>query len=285
MSGRGSTIGSAPQGIGRNHRRQAVRLLKAIGRGSGHLLENDAEHMDCQPGGKRVAAPPDLLMALISADVLTRRDDDALILTQAGRAWLRRALAESDAFRVQHQVRTHETRRDADDPASPPVTVLVDLTESPLAWLARRKRRNGAPWLSTAQLAAGERLRADFSRGGMMARITADWSGTAHNSRKRSGSAGGMAELTDAALAARTRVRAALERVGGDLSSVLIDVCCFLKGLETVEKQRGWPARSGKVILVIALEQLAAHYGLSEEARGAERSGRIQAAASAVSAS
>ncbi|MEW5421430.1 DNA replication protein [Amorphus sp. 3PC139-8] len=153
----------------------------------------------------------------------------------------------------------------------PTVGPAFNDAESPLAWLARRKDRSGAPILDEAQFRAGERLRADFTRGQMMPRMSVDLS-LGMPSGGRSGAAGGVQDLTDTAMAARERVNRALMTVGPELSGVLIDVCCFLKGLETVERERGWPARSGKVVLLIALGRLAGHYGYTAEARGADRS-------------
>ncbi|MBS9478807.1 DUF6456 domain-containing protein [Ancylobacter radicis] len=146
--------------------------------------------------------------------------------------------------------------------------VEVDLDESPLGWLARRRGRDGRAFIAPVQLLAGERLRADFTRAQMSPRLTADWSATARRGR---GSSPGMI-FSEAALAARERVARAIEAAGPEFSGLLLDVCCFLKGLEEVERERGWPARTGKIVLALGLDRLARHYGLGVAAQGPSRS-------------
>lgn len=162
----------------------------------------------------------------------------------------------------QHGCAGHDGSRDIELVAiageAGPAAVLANLSESPLAKLVRRKGKDGRPFLNAREYDAGERLRADYTRGQIMPRLGANWEASVASGRRADG--GGMADLTDAALGARRRVDKAIEAVGPELSGVLIDVCCFLKGLERVESERGWPVRSAKIVLKTALGVLARHY-------------------------
>ena len=146
-------------------------------------------------------------------------------------------------------------------------SVLVNDSESPLAWLARRKGRDGRSLIAPHQFIAGEKLRADFTRGNMSPRVTANW-GAPTGGRPR-GSGLNPGDMTDAMLASRQKVGHALDACGPEFAGLLMDVCCFLRGLEDVERERNWPARSAKVVLQLGLDRLARHYGLAGEAKGA----------------
>ena len=167
-----------------------------------------------------------------------------------------------DAFRAQHlDLATREIITETGA-----LSVLVNDGESPLAWLARHKGRDGRTMISPNQFIAGEKLRADFTRGHLSPRVTSDWSAPTAGRSRTSGS--GAGEMTDLVVASRQRVRLAMEACGPEFSGLLIDVCCFLRGLEEVERERGWPLRSAKIVLQLALDRLARHYGLRDEARG-----------------
>jgi hypothetical protein len=171
--------------------------------------------------------------------------------------------ADIDPRRAQHLALV---QRCIDGPVGP-AAVTVDDAESPLGWLARRKGRDGRALIAPVQLQAGERLRADFTRAQLMPRITANWSAPVSEGRRAEGFAG----FSDTVVDARRRVRRALDAVGPEFSGLLMYVCCFLKALPDVERERGWPARSGKVVLQLGLDRLARHYGLAALARGRSR--------------
>ena len=150
-----------------------------------------------------------------------------------------------------------------------PDALLVNESESPLAWLARRKDTNGKPMIDAAQFAAGERLRADFTRAAMTPRIGANLTSPVAQGRRGGGES--AAPYSDLVVAAKQRLSLALAAVGPEFSGLLLDVCCFLKGLETVERERGWPRRTSKIVLGLALDRLARHYGIVVKITGSNR--------------
>lgn len=186
-------------------------------------------------------------------------DARRLMLTDAGAALARRLAApDADSFAAQHR---SVVRR---SPAPGEAAVAINECESPIAWLARRRGKDGVAFLDTAQVDAGERFRTDATIAQLLPRVTTQWSGVAV-----SGGRGPQnMHVSELAVAARQRIDRAATAVGPDLSGLLIDVCGFQKGLELVERERAWPPRAAKIVLRIALDRLAAHYGLSTAARG-----------------
>ncbi|MCX7559888.1 DUF6456 domain-containing protein [Sulfitobacter sp. F26204] len=130
--------------------------------------------------------------------------------------------------------------------------------ESPLAALARRRDKEGKPFLSEVLVRAGEQLREDFELAQMDSTITQNWDHFLTAGTQVT--ANGHSQGTSGAAAARARVKAALDELGPGLSDVVLRCCCYLEGLEAAEKRLGWSARSGKVVLRIALMRLNRHY-------------------------
>ncbi len=235
--------------------RHLIRILTFLARGAAQ----------CEPAGKpgtcllhagdrgTISVPGDVFGQAISRGLIV---DEAGVssITQAGLAFLARSGTSDDRFQAQHQdrdIRMVELAGARD-------FVTVNLKESPLCALSQRKGRDGRAFLSAFELEAGERLRADYNFGQIMPRMSANWEAAVSAGRRSGGNT--KADLSDNALAARQRVNAAIEAVGPELAGVLVDVCCFLKGLEDVETERCWPRRSAKLMLKTALGVLDRHY-------------------------
>ncbi len=220
--------------------------------------------------GRFAGIAAESLRRLRAQGLIIEVEPERFTASPAARAWLKRRSNDDRPFRRQHGA-VVETMAAGDRDR----TVLVDLDESPVAALARRPGRNGEPWLSADLATAAERLRRDFEIGRLQPRVTANWSASVNDGR-RTGDGSGLQDLTDMALAARLRVERAMREVGPELSGVLVDICCFLKGLEAVEHERQWPARSAKLVLRMALTCLARHYGLTATATGQSASGKLR---------
>ncbi len=132
--------------------------------------------------------------------------------------------------------------------------------ESPLTGLSRRRMKNGERFLPESLLRAGERLREDYELALMLPGPTTDWQAAlCAQTPPPEVSNGPGAE------AARDRVIYALQTLGPGLGDIALRCCCMLEGLEAVEKKMSWSARSGKIVLRIALQRLQHHY---EETHG-----------------
>ena len=136
--------------------------------------------------------------------------------------------------------------------------VRHNLAESPVTVLGRRREKDGRPFLEPGLVEAAERLREDFELAQMGPRVAQNWErfltvsdrGGFHND----------AGLAQGPRVARDRVAAALRDLGPGLGDVALRVCCFLEGIEAAEQRMGWAARSGKIVLRIALQRLRRHY-------------------------
>lgn len=131
-------------------------------------------------------------------------------------------------------------------------TVTVNLAESPLSWLHSRGH------IDDRLFAAGERLRDDYERAQLGANVTMRWDPVrARTTGEQSLNA------AERQIAAKDRFDAALREAGKGLQDVLWRVVCTGEGLPEAEKQLGWPARSGKLVLKLALERVADFYRVS----------------------
>ncbi|AMY68677.1 DUF6456 domain-containing protein [Frigidibacter mobilis] len=192
-------------------------------------------------------------------------------ITTAGKAALKRLLAEDagaqggfaeaaagfdpQPFADQHRV---WAERPVMEPGGGGRRLRYNLAESPLAVLARRREKDGKPFLTPDLVAAAERLREDFELAQMGPRVAQNWDrfltgGDRGSFQPEGGPAEGPRR-------ARDRVAAALRDLGPGLGDMALRCCCYLEGLETAERRMGWSARSGKIVLRIALMRLKRHY-------------------------
>jgi hypothetical protein len=128
-------------------------------------------------------------------------------------------------------------------------TVTVNLAESPLVWLHARGH------LSERLLDVGEKLRADYERAQLSPSITMRWDAV----RVKSTGERGLSP-SEQQVAARQRFDGAIRAAGKGLEDILWRVVCAGEALPEAEKTLGWPARSGKLVLKIALERVAEFY-------------------------
>lgn len=131
-------------------------------------------------------------------------------------------------------------------------SVTINLAESPLAWLRARSM------ISQRQLEAGEKLRRDWEQAGFGPKVTMDWDKPARDRAARR--APPPLHPSDRQAAARRRFELAMKGVGTGLTDLLWRLVCAGEGMGEAESALGWPPRTGRVVLAIALDRLADHY-------------------------
>ena len=129
-------------------------------------------------------------------------------------------------------------------------SVTMNIGESPITWLHARGH------LDDRQFDAGEKLRADYERAQLAPSITMSWNPV----RVDGGSGGRDLTPSERQMAAKDRFDGAMAEAGNGLKDVLWRVVCACEALSDAEKGLGWPARSGKLVLKLALDRVADFY-------------------------
>jgi len=210
------------------------------------------------PGGDRRRRPlaridAESVRRLCGDGVLQACDGDAFTLSQAGEARRRReSAAAGESYLAQHAVMEDRAVADAEGGVRRVRGVAASTVVRRLA--ALRDGAGGA-WLTEAEVAAAEALRADWERSQRGLVRGSDWSAPPLGSSPRVGNA------QERALAARCdagrRTAEAMALLAPPLRRVVERVCLHEEGLEALERAEHWPARSGKLALKLGLAQLA----------------------------
>lgn len=103
-------------------------------------------------------------------------------------------------------------------------------------------------------------MRSDYEMAALGARVTMRWD-AAPAARGRRGPPDSV-DPTLAQISARRRFDGAVAAAGPGLSDIVWRVICAGEGLAVAEKALGWPSRAGKLVLGLALDRVADHYGL-----------------------
>jgi hypothetical protein len=221
--------------------REARRVLRKLAAPRAALFARGTQFLVGRPSS-RIGVAVEIVQEFSRMGWIAPDGTGRHVIAPAGLDFLARQGA--DGFAAQH-------REMAAGAAEDGARVAVHVGESPLARLKHRGLIDGV------QFAAGEKLRRDFTLGQLTPRMGVNWDAPVV-SGSRGGGEGGIGDI---AMAARQRFNKALGAAGPALSDLLFDVCCHLASLEQVEDARGWARRSARVVLKIALDRLAAHYG------------------------
>ena len=129
---------------------------------------------------------------------------------------------------------------------------IEDLT--PIKSLSRKSKENGASFLSENHILAAYFLERDYLLSGL-----------------DSIDLGAVEDIFATYPQDKAQARAhqnlcdALKLLHPDMAELCFRCCCFKEGIQTVEQALNWSARSGKIVLRLALDLLATHYQMKGE--------------------
>jgi hypothetical protein len=241
--------------------KQLLRILQFSEGRKPKLLSNDEGLflVDQMAVSAKCRISPDALKAGLSVGLFEIGKGGAFIEQPEAAMWRKRQMSEASgegehAFGRQHQT----VQRIALFDGAAVQQVERNLTSSQLGTIARMKSADGARYFPEPLLLAAETLADDFNRAHLQPRITSQWQPRLEEKAKARRNH--SADITDQAAHARQRFNHAVTAIGPELSGVVVDAVCFEKGLELIEKERQWPARSAKLMLRTGLEILLRHY-------------------------
>jgi Domain of unknown function (DUF6456) len=133
-------------------------------------------------------------------------------------------------------------------------SVTINLAESPLSWLKARGL------VSDRQFTAGELLRRDYESANLSARITMRWDAASTGTKRQASHDPAFASQRH--IIAKQRFDGALAKAGAGLSDILWRVVCACEAMSHAERELGWPTRSGRIVLMLALDRVADYYQL-----------------------
>jgi DNA-directed RNA polymerase specialized sigma24 family protein len=220
---------------------------------------------------RRAVVSREIAETLVLRDFVEGRQTGRLTrytITAAGRSELRRLLAEVESARAAlHGVREDQAVVDARQVFEAQTRKKGRKsprrrgagTETPIYVLARRRRADGEPWLPPDLVAAAFRFHETYEIARLGGAITHDWERLKVGRINGSGPALPAGRATRR-LEAEESLAAAIRALGPDLTETVILSVCHEEGMEEIESRLGYPARSGKLVLRIALRRLARHY-------------------------
>lgn len=225
------------------------------------LLKRPAQRVE---GGIHYLALKEKKSSLPTAMVLDLRSQGVLILDVTGHAqacnetssWLRRQRLHSGS-QVVHNL---------------PATNNAIETQNDVIKRLSRASSGEKPFLLPHHVLAATKLSDVINRAQLRMHVTQDLSALALP-KAPSGTGGGH-DVGDMALDHRRKLFALLDQLPSDCRRILFDVCGFEKRLQLIEFEMGWPQRSAKMVLRMALEMVAVRWGIDEVAIGPNSANR-----------